>query len=605
VPAKRAEGAGRRPGPGGALCAPPCGGALCAPELGGALCAPEPEGTHRKVAACTLRATLLEVFVSTLRPLVDVAAELGIPAEAVLPWGRHAAKIDPEKVPLREGNPTGKVVLVSAMTATPAGEGKTTTSIGLAQGLRKAGHRCALVLREPSLGPVFGVKGGGTGGGVSRIEPHVDINLHFTGDMAAICAAHNLLAAAVGDAVHFGRPGAPDARHVRWKRIIDVGDRALRNIVVGVGGEGVAQSTGFDITAASEVMACLCMATDADDLRARLDRMWVGLDSNRKPVEAKAIGVTGAMMALLRDALLPNLVQTTEGGPCIVHGGPFANIAHGCNSIIATHLGQRVGDVVVTEAGFDFALGGQKFLSLKCPEAGIDALAAVVVVCTIRALRHHGHGKPGEADLDAVKTGIANLDAHLDAVLEHGQRPVVAINRFPDDAPEELAFVKAHCEARGVVCAESDHFANGGEGSLPLVKALEPYLELEPAPIQQLSAADATLKERVHAMATKVYGADGVEWSGLAERKAKALGRLGVGTLPVCMAKTQASLSDDKTVRNRPTGWKLTVRDLQVSPGAGFVVVLAGTMVRMPAMPRRPKAMSIDLLPDGTIVGVE
>lgn len=541
---------------------------------------------------------------STLRPLVEVAAELGIPADAVLPWGRNAAKIDPAKIPARTGAAPGKVVLVSAMTATPAGEGKTTTSIGLAQGLRKAGHRCALVLREPSLGPVFGVKGGGTGGGISRIEPHVDINLHFTGDMAAICAAHNLLAAAVGDAVHFGRPGAPDARHVRWKRIIDVGDRALRQIIVGAG-DGVAQSTGFDITAASEVMACLCMATDADDLRARLDRMWVGLDSNRRPVEAKAIGVTGAMMALLRDALLPNLVQTSEGGPAIVHGGPFANIAHGCNSIIATHLGRRVGDVVVTEAGFDFALGGQKFLGLKCPAAGIDALAAVVVVCTIRALRHHGQSTAAGPDLDAVKTGIANLDAHLDAVAEHGQRPVVAINRFPDDSPEELAFVKAHCQARGVVCAESDHFGNGGEGALPLVRALEPLLELDPAPIQPLSAPEATLQDRVHALATKVYGADGVEWSPLAARKAKALGRLGVGTLPVCMAKTQASLSDDKTRRNRPTGWKLPIRDLQVSPGAGFVVVLAGTMVRMPAMPRKPRAMSIDLLPDGSIVGVE
>ena len=541
---------------------------------------------------------------SELRPLVEVAAELGIPAEAVLPWGRHAAKIDPAKVPAREGAPPGKVVLVSAMTATPAGEGKTTTSIGLAQGLRRAGHRVALCLREPSLGPVFGVKGGGTGGGVSRIEPHVDINLHFTGDMAAICAAHNLLAAAVGDAVHFGRPGAPDARYVRWKRIIDVGDRALREIVVGVG-DGVPQSTGFDITAASEVMACLCMATDTDDLRARLDRMWVGLDADRTPVEARAIGVTGAMMALLRDAMLPNLVQTTEGGPAIVHGGPFANIAHGCNSIIATHLGRRVGDVVVTEAGFDFALGGQKFLGLKCPAAGIDALSAVVVVCTIRALRHHGHGTAGAADVDAVARGLANLDAHLDAVLAHGQRPVVAINRFPDDAPEELALVHEHCDDRGVVVAESDHFGRGGEGALPLVAALEPLLELEPAPIQPLSSAEATLQERVHALATTVYGADGVEWAPLAARKAKALGRLGVGTLPVCMAKTQASLSDDKSVRNRPSGWKLTVRDLQVSPGAGFVVVLAGQMVRMPAMPRKPRAMSIDLLPDGSIVGVE
>ena len=541
---------------------------------------------------------------STLRPLVDVAAELGIPAEAVIQWGRHAAKVDPAKVPARPDAAPAKVILVSAMTATPAGEGKTTTSIGLAQGLRKAGRRVALVLREPSLGPVFGVKGGGTGGGNSRVEPHVDINLHFTGDMAAICAAHNLLAAAVGDAVHFGRPGAPDARHVRWKRVIDVGDRALRSIVTGVG-DGVAQSTGFDITAASEVMACLCMATDAADLRARLDRMWVGLDSNRKPVPAGNIGVTGAMMALLRDAMLPNIVQTTEGGPAILHGGPFANIAHGCNSVIATHLGMRTGDVVVTEAGFDFALGGQKFLSLKCPEAGIDALAAVVVVATIRALRHHGKVDTTVPNAAAVKEGLANLDAHLDAVLAHGQRPVVAINRFPDDSPEELQAVKDHCAARGVVCAESDHFGSGGEGAMPLVEAIAPYIDMAPAPIRQLSPADATLQQRVHDMATVVYGADGVEWSPLAARKAKALGRLGVAHLPVCMAKTQASLSDDKGWRNRPKGWKLTVRDLSVSRGAGFVVVLAGTMVRMPAMPRKPKAMSIDLLDDGSIVGVE
>ncbi len=541
---------------------------------------------------------------STLRPLSDVAAEIGIPAEALLPWGRNAAKIDPSLVPEREGAPLGKVVLVSAMTATPAGEGKTTTSIGLAQGLRQAGHRVALCLREPSLGPVFGVKGGGTGGGKSRIEPHVDINLHFTGDMAAVAAAHNLLAASVGDAVHFDRPGAPDPRNVRWKRVIDVGDRALRGIVTGIG-DGVPLSTGFDITAASEVMACLCMATDADDLRARLDRMWVGLDNSKNPVPASAIGVTGAMMALLRDALLPNLVQTSEGGPAIVHGGPFANIAHGCNSVIATQLGRKTGDVVITEAGFDFALGGQKFLGLKCPNAGIDALAAVVVVATIRALRWHGAGDTKTPSADAVRAGLANLDAHIDAVLAHGQRPVVAINRFPDDTPDEIAAVMDHCAARGVVVAESDHFGQGGAGAMPLVRALEPLLALAPAPLRPLSPPEASLQEKVETLARTVYGADGVDWSPVALRKAQALGRMGVDTLPVCMAKTQASLSDDPGRRNRPTGWRLTVRDLEVSPGAGFVVVLAGTMVRMPAMPRRPRAFSVDLLPDGSIVGVE
>jgi formate--tetrahydrofolate ligase len=529
------------------------------------------------------------------RPLAEVAADLGLSADALIPFGRDKAKIDPALVPAVPGKAPGKVVLVSAITPTPAGEGKTTTSIGLVQALHQGGRRAVACLREPSLGPVFGMKGGGTGGGRCHLEPRADVNLHFTGDLHAITAAHNLLAAVVDNHLHFRLSPPIDPGRVRWKRVLDIADRSLRDVVVGLGGDGVPRQASFDITAASEVMAALCLARGADDLRARLGRLLVGLGPDRAPVTAGELGAVGGMMALLRDALLPNLVMTTEGAPALVHGGPFANIAHGCNSVIATRLGRQLADVVVTEAGFAFDLGGEKFMHLKAPAAGIEGLAAVVLVVTVRALAWHGHG-----DLGA---GLDNLHAHLDNIAAFGQRAVVAINRFPDDAPADVDRVIAACAARGVEAVPATHFADGGAGARALAAALAPHLDQPEAPIRPVAAPGAGVAEQVEQLAVRLYGADGVAWSEAATAKLKGLGRLGADRLPVCMAKTQSSLSDDPARRGRPRGFTLQVRDLEVSAGAGFVVVLTGALTRMPGLPKRPRAWDIDLV-DGQIVGV-
>jgi formate--tetrahydrofolate ligase len=528
-----------------------------------------------------------------MRALTDVAADLGIPADALIPMGRHKAKIDLQATdPARQ---TGKVILVSAITPTPAGEGKTTTTIGLTQALHQTGHKVVACLREPSLGPVFGIKGGGTGGGQCHLEPRVDVDLHFTGDLHAITSAHNLLSALIDNHLHFRSEPVMDPRKVRWKRVLDMSDRSLRSTLVGLGGDGVPREDGFDITAASEVMAALCLARDADDLRERLGRLMIGFSTDRSPVRAGDIGAVGGMLALLRDALLPNLVQTTEGAPAIVHGGPFANIAHGCNSVMATRLGRQQADVVLTEAGFGFDLGGEKFLHLKCPVAGIDSLAAIVMVATVRALKYHGKGN--------LAAGMANLDAHLDNVLRFGQRPIVVLNRFADDADEDVQFVLDHCAARGVPAAPSTHFPDGGKGAQAVVPLLEAVLAEEPRPLTPVSPPGGTVKERVEAIAVELYGAAGVDWSELARRKLKAFPRLGADRLPVCMAKTQSSLSDNPALRGRPSGFRLQVRDLEISAGAGFVVVLTGALTRMPGLPRRPRAWDVDLV-DGEIVGL-
>ncbi len=528
-----------------------------------------------------------------MRPLTEVAADLGIPADALIPMGRHKAKLD-----MRAGDDrgqTGKVILVSAITPTPAGEGKTTTTIGLTQALHQAGTKVVACLREPSLGPVFGIKGGGTGGGECHLEPRVDVDLHFTGDLHAITSAHNLLSALIDNHLHFGNTPTLDARKVRWKRVLDMSDRSLRSTLIGLGGDGVPREDSFDITAASEVMAALCLARDPEDLRARLSRLFIGFSTDKKQVTAEDVGAVGGMLALLRDALMPNLVQTTEGAPAIVHGGPFANIAHGCNSVMATRLGRQLADVVLTEAGFGFDLGGEKFMHLKCPAAGIEGLAAVVMVATVRALKYHGKG-----DLSA---GMPNLDAHLDNVERFGQRAVVVLNRFGDDTDEDVQFILDHCAARGIPAAASTHFTDGGAGAADAVALLLPILNEPVRPLTPVSPVDGTVRERVEAIATELYGADGVDWSELALKKLRAFPRLGADRLPVCMAKTQSSLSDNPKLRARPTGFRIQVRDLEISAGAGFVVVLTGALTRMPGLPKRPRAWDVDLV-NGEITGL-
>ncbi len=535
-------------------------------------------------------------------PIHDVAARLGLSADDLIPYGRHKAKI--ERHVQSRVRPKGKLVLVSAITPTPAGEGKTTTTIGLGQALQRLGQQVCVALREPSLGPCFGVKGGGTGGGQSMIIPSEDINLHFNGDFHAITAAHNLLAALIDNHLHFRNEPALDPRKILWKRVLDVNDRSLRNITLGLGGSahGVPREGSFDITAASEVMAALCLAADEADLRVRLGRIVVGLGFDGKPVRAAQLGAVGPMMALLKDALLPNLVQTTEGVPAIVHGGPFANIAHGCNSLIATKLALGLADWVVTEAGFGFDLGGEKFFDLLCTSGGLD-VAAVVLVATSRALRMHG-GAPLKAGPDAVavEKGLSNLAKQVENVRAFGFNPVVALNRV-DDSDAEIEVVRRWCAAAGVRFALSEHYARGGAGAEALAKELMAEGRDGMRPVQPLYAADAPLLEKIRAISTKIYGAKDVILAKTAEKDLADLKKMGADLLPVCMAKTQNSLSDDPTLLGAPTGFTLTVRNLQLSAGAGFIVVLTGEILRMPGLPKLPSALAIDLV-DGEVRGL-
>jgi len=541
-------------------------------------------------------------------PIAPVAAELSLAADQLVPYGHDKAKLPLSVLDTPRTRPgRAHLVLVSAITPTPAGEGKTTTTIGLGQALRKLGTSVCVALREPSLGPCFGIKGGGTGGGLCTVEPKEEINLHFTGDFHAISSAHNLLAAAIDNSLHFGNPHNLDVRRIVWPRVVDMNDRALRRIVLGTGGPtmGVPREGNFDITAASEIMAILGLASDLDDLRARLDRILVGFTPRREPVFAQAFDVTGAMIALLKDAIRPNLVQTADGTPAIVHGGPFANIAHGCNTILATRMAMHLADWTITEAGFAFDLGGEKFLDIKAPQAGISP-DCVVVVATIRALKWHG-GAAKDAlttpDPERVRAGLANLERHLDSVAAFGLRAVVAINRFADDTDAELAVVEQACAARGVPVAACDHFMRGADGALDLARAVL-ALGAEPAaPHRPIQQADASLTEKIRAVAQRVYGADDVVFTPLAERHLRLAARLGLDRAPVCMAKTPASLSDDPSLRGRPTGFVITVRELAFSRGAGFVVALTGDILRMPGLPRRPSAADVDLV-DGRIVGV-
>ena len=542
-----------------------------------------------------------------MRPILEVARALDLDPAQLEPYGHHKAKLSLASF---AGKPArGRLVLVSAITPTPAGEGKTTTSVGLAQGLARIGVRSAVALREPSLGPVFGMKGGGAGGGASEVVPVMDINLHFNGDFHAISSAHNLLAALVDNHLHFGSPSGLDPRRVVWKRVVDMNDRALRNILVGLGGrtEGVPREAGFDITAASEVMAILCLADGIADLKARLGRIVVGYRKDQSPVTAADMGAVGAMAALLRDAIKPNLVQTTEGVPAFLHGGPFANIAHGTNSITATKAALALADIVVTEAGFAFDLGGEKFFDINCGYGGF-APACTVLVATIRALKMHG-GVPvkdvGTPDVAALRRGFPNLEKHLENVKKFGQRCIVAINHFPTDTPEEIAALEAHCRTLGVTAVVARTFSEGGKGCVALAEQVRDLAAESTPGYQPVYRWDQPIEEKIGAIAREIYGADGVEYTAQAKKEIAQLEKAGFGKLPICMAKTQYSFSDDASKLGRPTGFTLTVREVQLAAGAGFLVPITGEILRMPGLPKAPNANQFDLSEAGEIIEAE
>jgi len=543
-----------------------------------------------------------------MRPIEEIASGLGLGAEEWEPYGRYVAKVDPAILARPRTRPgRGRLVLVSAITPTPAGEGKTTTSIGLAQGLARLGQKPVLALREPSLGPCLGIKGGAIGGGAATVQPAEKINLHFTGDFHAVTTANNLLAALIDNHIYFDNKLGIDPRRILWRRCLDMNDRALRRSVIGLGGhkEGVPRETGFDITAASEVMAILCLAENSEDLRQRIDRILVAFTYDGRPVTAKDLGGAGAMIALLADALKPNLVQSIEGVPAFVHGGPFANIAHGCNSILATRLALHLGDWAITEAGFAFDLGAEKFFDIKCRAAGLDT-AAVVLVATLRALKYHAGlaiDAVGKADPKAVEAGLPNLEKHIENIQAFGEQPIVALNRFGTDSDEEIDVVRRRVEAMGVPFAVSDHFARGGEGAEPLARAVMEFAEKEHKPFRPLYDLGAPIPEKIFTVASTMYGAKQVVFTKQAERDLEDVRRLGYEGLPICIAKTQNSLSDDPKLRGRPQDFEVTVRGLHISAGAGFVVVLTGEILRMPGLPKKPLAEGIDLV-DGRIVGM-
>jgi len=546
--------------------------------------------------------------VSAPRPISAVAEALGIAPAEWRPYGWDVAKLDPAILAgprRRSGAP--RLVLVSAITPTPAGEGKTTTSIGLADGLARLGESVCVALREPSLGPIFGMKGGATGGGRATLVPSDRIDLHFTGDFHAITTAHNLLAAMLDNHLYWGNRLRIDPRRVAWRRVMDMNDRALRNAIVGLGGatQGVPRETGFDITAASEVMAMLCLARDAEDLRTRIERLLVGFTYDGEPVTAKSLKAAGAMLALLRDALWPNLVQTGEGVPALVHGGPFANIAHGCNSVIATRMALHLSDWAITEAGFGFDLGAEKFFDIKCRTSGLDT-DAVVLVATVRALKLHGGialAELARPDPQAVRRGLPNLEKHVENIGHFGEPPVVALNRFHADGDDEIAVVAERCAELGVPFAESDHFARGGEGALELARAVRAQASGRSAAFRPLYELSAPFPDKVLAVASRMYGARGVVLTREAARDLREVRRLGYEGLPVCIAKTPASLSDDPKLRGRPRDFDVTVRSIQIQAGAGFLVALTGEILRMPGLPREPLAEAIDLR-DGDVVGL-
>ncbi len=544
-----------------------------------------------------------------IRPVEEIAGKLGLQPEELEKYGLYKAKIFPEGV-RKKANQKGKLIMVTAATPTPAGEGKTTTSIGLADALSHAGKKAVVALREPSLGPVFGMKGGATGGGYAQVAPREEINLHFTGDIHAITAAHNLLAAMVDNRLHFdGACGLLDCRWVAWKRVMDMDDRVLREVVIGIGGplRGIARETGFDITAASEVMAILCLAVDLQDLKQRLGNIFVGYSPNKKPVFARELKAAGAMAALLKDALKPNLVQTLEGTPALIHGGPFANIAHGTNSVIATRLGLQLADYIVTESGFGSDLGAEKFFDIVVRTGHIPPPHACVLVATLRALKLHGGvelEKVAEENVEAVQRGFANLQKHMENLRIFGVPFVVAVNRFPSDTEAEIQKVIDLCRKEKSRVALSEVFAKGGNGGMDLAQEVLKAIEEDENKFQLLYPSDLPLLEKITTVARKIYGASSVAMEGKVKRKINRLEREGFGHLPVCIAKTQYSLSADDEALGRPQDFTLIVTDASLSSGAGFVVVYCGDIMTMPGLPKVPSAERIDVTDDGQITGL-
>lgn len=543
-----------------------------------------------------------------MQKITDVAAKLGISEDDIELYGRYKAKLSMDLIRRMESEKPGKLVLVTAITPTPAGEGKSTTTVGLAQGLHKIGKKVIVALREPSLGPCMGIKGGAAGGGYSQVVPMEDINLHFTGDFHAITSAHMLLSAMLDNHIQQGNALNIDPRRIVWKRVVDMNDRELRNIVVGLGGKahGVPRQDGFDITVASEVMAILCLANSLHDLKERLSKIIVAYDYSGNPVTAGQIKAHGAMAALLKDAIKPNLVQTLENVPAIIHGGPFANIAHGCNSVMATKTCMKLADYTITEAGFGADLGAEKFFDIKCRYAGLKP-DAVVIVATVRALKMHGGVPKTELktpNVEAVKAGLCNLEKHIENVKKFGVPAVVAINIFAQDTAEELEAVREHCAKHGVNVALSDVFAKGGEGGIELAKEVVALAESGKADFKPIYELDIPLKAKIETIAKEIYGADGVNYTKEADKALKEFEALGYGNLPVCMAKTQYSFSDDQTLLGRPSGFTITIKNCRIAAGAGFIVVLTGDIMTMPGLPKVPAAEKIDVSDEGVISGL-
>lgn len=541
-------------------------------------------------------------------PIEEIASGLGLTEDEISYYGKYKAKISLDVLSRRAEQKDGKLVLVTAINPTPAGEGKTTTTVGLGQAMNRIGKNCVIALREPSLGPVMGVKGGAAGGGYAQVVPMEDINLHFTGDMHAITSAHNLLSALLDNHIKQGNTLRIDPTQIVWKRVMDMNDRTLRQIVVGLGGKinGAPREDGFMITVASEVMAILCLADSLPDLKERLSRIVVAYNYDGEPVTAKDLQAEGAMTLLLKDALQPNLVQTLENTPCLMHGGPFANIAHGCNSLLATKMALKLGDYVITEAGFGADLGAEKFLDIKCRYGGLRP-DAIVIVATIRALKYNGGVKKTDLkaeNVEALKRGIGNLEKHIENMRGFGVPVIVALNAFDTDTPDELAFVREFCAARGVEVALSEVFAKGGAGGEELARLLVKTLEEQKSEFQYLYDANLPIREKLHQIVTKMYGGAGVVYTPQAEKKIKLIEKMGRDNLPICVAKTQYSLSDDPSLLGKPSGFTVTVRDINLSNGAGFLVALTGEIMTMPGLPKVPAANAIDIDENGAITGL-
>lgn len=543
-----------------------------------------------------------------MQPITEVAAKAGLSADDLELYGKYKAKLGRETWEKIQDKPDGKLVLVTAINPTPAGEGKTTTTVGLGQAMAQLGQNAVIALREPSLGPVFGIKGGAAGGGYAQVVPMEDINLHFTGDMHAITAANNLLCAMLDNHLQQGNTLGIDSRRVLFSRVLDMNDRALRNITIGLGGKvnGVPREDHFMITVASEVMAILCLANDLADLKKRLGNILVAYTYAGEPVYARDLKADGAMAALLKDAIKPNLVQTLEGTPCLMHGGPFANIAHGCNSVQATKMALKLGDIAITEAGFGADLGAEKFLDIKCRAAGLTP-SCVVLVATVRALKYNGGvAKPdlNQPNVDALAKGIVNLDAHIENIRKFGLPVVVAINAFPTDTAEEMAFIEQHCKEMGVRVALSEVFAKGGEGGKALAQQVLDVLAEGQSDYHPIYELDQPLTDKIRAIATTIYGAKDINILPAAAKELANIEAMGYGSLPICMAKTQYSLSDDASLLGRPTDFTITVRTARLSAGAGFVVCETGAIMTMPGLPKKPAAENIDVEEDGKIIGL-